>query len=92
MWGQFCTLKPLPFLRWRETIYLNISLTDYELWEESDGHKFHQHQQNEQSPLMSTECAEHKKTTTYDIRNPSPVLRHIQYFGWPLSYLLTVEV
>ena len=32
-----------------------ISLIDYELLEESDGHQFHQYQQNEQSPLILTE-------------------------------------
>jgi hypothetical protein len=27
----------------------------------SDGHQFHQYQQNKQSPLIPTELAEHKK-------------------------------
>jgi hypothetical protein len=34
------------------------------LWKESlnsDGHKFHQYQQNEQSPLILTELTEHKE-------------------------------
>jgi hypothetical protein len=51
-------------LKWGETIYLSISLTEYELWDESDGHQFHQYQQNEQSPLILTELTEHKKNTT----------------------------
>jgi len=79
-------------LKWGETIYLNISLIDYELWKESDGHQFHQYQQNEQSPLIITERAEHKNTTTCDIRNPGSVLGQTQYVTWSLSYLLTVEV
>ena len=40
------------------------------LWKEylnSDGHKTHQYQQNEQSPLILTELTEHKKTKTYDV-------------------------
>ena len=53
---------------------------------------FDQYQQNEQSPLILTELTEHNKTTTNDIRNPSPVLGQTQYFTCPLSYLLTVEV
>ena len=39
----------------------------------SDGHQFHQYQQNEQSHLISTELTEHKQTTTYDVGNPSPI-------------------
>jgi hypothetical protein len=35
-----------------------------------DGQQFHQYQQNEQSPLILTELTEHKKITSYDIRNP----------------------
>ena len=40
----------------------------------SDGHQFHQYQQNEQSPLTSPELTEHTKTMTYDVRNPGPDL------------------
>jgi hypothetical protein len=37
----------------------------------SDGYKFHQYQQNEQSPaLILTELTEHKKITTCDVGNP----------------------
>jgi hypothetical protein len=36
----------------------------------SDGHQFHQYQQNEQSLLILTELIEHKKTMTYDVGNP----------------------
>jgi hypothetical protein len=38
----------------------------------SDGHQFHQYQQNGQSPLISTELTKHKKTTTYDVGNLGP--------------------
>ena len=34
------------------------------LWKQSinsDGHQFHQHEQNKQSPLMLTQLTEHKK-------------------------------
>ena len=43
------------------------------LWKESlssDGHQFNQYQQNKQSPLLRTEPAEHKKTTTWNVGNP----------------------
>ena len=33
----------------------------------SDGHKFHQYQQNEQSPLILTELTEHKAKKDHDI-------------------------
>jgi len=33
-----------------------------------------QYQLNEQSPVILTEITEHKKTTTYDVRNPDPGL------------------
>ena len=32
----------------------------------SDGHQFHQYQQNERLPLILTELTEHKITTTYE--------------------------
>jgi hypothetical protein len=54
------------------------------LWKESlnsDDHQFHQYQQSEQSPLILTEVAEHKKTTTYDVGNPGPNLEQKQTFG-----------
>jgi hypothetical protein len=35
----------------------------------SDGHQFYQHQQNQQSPLISTELTEYKKNMIYDARN-----------------------
>jgi hypothetical protein len=31
----------------------------------SDGHQFHQYQQNRQPPLLSTELTEHEKDMTY---------------------------
>ena len=31
----------------------------------SDGHQFHQYQQNRQPPLLSTEFTEHEKDMTY---------------------------
>jgi hypothetical protein len=48
-----------------------------ELWKESlnsDGQQFHQYQQNEQ-------IIEHKKSTTYGIRNPCPGLWWAQKSG-----------
>ena len=33
----------------------------------SNGHKFHQYQQNGQLPLISTKLTENKMTTTYDV-------------------------
>ena len=62
------------------------------LGNEGDGHPFHQYQQSEQSPLILIELTEHKKTTTNNVKNPSPVLGQTQYFTRPLGYLLTVEV
>ena len=59
---------------------------------ESDGHPFPQYQQNEQSPLILTECAGHKKHTTNYVGNPDHGLGQTHYFTWLLSYLLTVEV
>jgi hypothetical protein len=47
----------------------------------SDDHQFHQYQQNEQSSLILTEVAEHKKTMTYDVGNPGPNLEQEQTFG-----------
>jgi hypothetical protein len=47
------------------------------LWKQSlnsEGQQFYQYQQNEQSPLILTELAEHKKTTTYYVGNPGPGL------------------
>ena len=38
----------------------------------SDGHQFHQYQQNKQSPFILTDHSEHKKTTTCDVGNPCP--------------------
>ena len=46
---------------YKHDIYLNKSSL---LWKESlnsDGHQFHQYQQNEESPLIPTELTEHKK-------------------------------
>ena len=48
-------------------LYIVISMHIYQLimkrrFNNSDGHQFHQYQQNEQSPLIPTELAEHKKT------------------------------
>ena len=55
------------------------------LWKESlnsDGHQFHQYQQNEQAPLVLTELTEHKKkTTTYDVGNTGPGLGQAQRCG-----------
>jgi hypothetical protein len=51
------------------------------LWKESlksDGHQFHQYQQNEQTALISTELAEQKKKMTYDVGNPVPGLGQAQ--------------
>jgi len=47
----------------------------------SDGHQFHQYQQNEQSPVILTELTEHKKRPlhhTCDIGNPGPGLEKAQ--------------
>ena len=33
----------------------------------SNGHKFHQYQQNGQLPLISTKLTENKMTTTHDV-------------------------
>ena len=55
------------------------------LWKESlssDGHQFHQYQQNKQSLLIFTELTEHKKKTmTYDVGDPGPVLGWAQKCG-----------
>ena len=42
----------------------------------SDGQQFHQYQQ---SPFMFTHRT-YAKTTTYDVRNPCPVLGHTQRY------------
>jgi hypothetical protein len=34
----------------------------------SDGHQFHQYQQNRQPPLPSTELTEHEKNMTYKVK------------------------
>ena len=51
----------------------------------SDGHQFHQYQQNEQSitsHLILTELTEHKtKTTTYDVDNSGSGLGQTQTYG-----------
>ena len=47
------------------------------MWKEglhSDGHQFHQYQQNEQSSLILTELTEHKKSTICDVGNSGPGL------------------
>jgi hypothetical protein len=52
------------------TSYAVIFLcNNYEKSLNSDGHQFHQYQQNEQSPFVSPE---HKKITAYDVGNPGP--------------------
>ena len=56
----------------------------------------HQYQQNEQSPQILTEVAEHKKTMTYDVGNPSPNLEQEQTFGGikpvnGIPFLITVS-
>ena len=54
------------------------------LWKEifnSDGHQFYQYQQNEQSSLVLTEPTKHKKTTTYDVRNPGAGLVQAHIYG-----------
>jgi hypothetical protein len=48
----------------------------------SDGHQFHQCQQNKQSLLILIKLAEHKKKTMiYDIGNPGPGLGQAQQSG-----------
>ena len=48
----------------------------------SDGHQFHQYQQNEQVPLILPELTKHKrKTMTYDIGNSDPGLGQAQNYG-----------
>jgi hypothetical protein len=47
----------------------------------SDGHQFHQYQQNEQSPLILSELTEHKKTMTYDLGNSGSGLGQAQKCG-----------
>ena len=47
----------------------------------SDDIKFHQYQQNEQSPLILTELPNTQKTMTYDIGNPGSGLEHAQKSG-----------
>jgi hypothetical protein len=54
------------------------------IWKESlsDGHQFHQNQQNEQSPLILTTLTEHKKNSmTYEVGNPGPGLGQAQECG-----------
>ena len=45
------------------------TINNYEKSLNSDGHQFHQYQQNEQSPFASSE---HKKITAYDVGNQGP--------------------
>ena len=48
--------------------HLSPQLTEHKIWKESlysDGHQFHQYQQNVKSPLILTELTEHK--TDHDI-------------------------
>ena len=45
------------------------TINNYEKSLNSDGHQFHQNQQNEQSPFVSPE---QKKITAYDVGNPGP--------------------
>ena len=78
-------------------------MTDYELWDESDGHQFHQYQQNEQSPLILTELTEHNKTTTNDVGTDTIFhmstkvltncrgIRHGVHSAWLLGYRLYVD-
>jgi hypothetical protein len=40
----------------------------------SDGHQFHQYQQNEQLPHIFSELTENKKMKTCDVGNPGPGL------------------
>jgi hypothetical protein len=48
----------------------------------SDGHQFHQYQQNEQSPLILTDLNEHpKKPRHINVGNPGPGLRQAQNCG-----------
>ena len=47
----------------------------------SDGHQFHQYQQNEQSPLILSELTEHIKTMTFDLGNSGPGLGQAQKCG-----------
>jgi len=51
------------------------------LWKESlnsDGHQFHQYQQNEQSLLILTELSADRKTMTYADVIPGPGLGHVR--------------
>jgi hypothetical protein len=53
------------------------------LWKESlnsDGQQFHQYHQKEQHPLALTLWTQ-KSTTTYDVRNPGPVLEQVHKYG-----------
>ena len=46
----------------------------------SDGQQFHQYQQNERSPLNRLNSLNAKKLTTYDVRNPGPVLGQVRSY------------
>ena len=46
------------------------TINNYEKSLNSDGHQFHQYQQNEQSPLILTHWTQYP--TTYDVGNPGP--------------------
>jgi hypothetical protein len=56
------------------SILINKHKTDWNL--KSDGHQFHQYQQNEQSPLT-----ENKKAMTYNVGNPNPGLQQAHICG-----------
>ena len=56
----------------------------YILWKDSvnsDGQQFLQYQQNQQSPPLHLNSLNTKKTTIYDVGNPSPGLGQAQKCG-----------
>jgi hypothetical protein len=54
-----------------------------------NAHQLNQYQQSEQSPLILTKLAEHKKSTTYDVRNPGPYVGGIKPVNGILTLLIT---
>ena len=64
---------------------MRLSFTSYAMKRKfnSDGHQFHQYQQNEQLPLI---LAEFKKATTRDVGNPGPGMGQTQTCVFYLSF------
>jgi hypothetical protein len=59
-----------------------------------NAHQLNQYQQSEQSPLILTKLAEHKKNTAYDVRNPGPYVGQVHTLGGikPVNGILTLLI